>query len=66
MVITSDLKKRLNAEFFAHLVSQFSSSKAAPSASCAWQKEQAVAIPKANFEADVARYGRMRMAALQT
>jgi hypothetical protein len=66
MVITSDLKKRLNAEFFARLVAQLSSLKAAPSASRAWQKEQSVAIPKANFEADVACYGRMRMAALQT
>jgi hypothetical protein len=66
MVITSDLKKRLNAKFFARLVAQFSSLKVAPAASHAWQKEQAAAIPKANFEANVASFGRMRMAALQT
>jgi hypothetical protein len=66
MFIMSDLKRRLNPEFFASLVSQLSSSKAAPSVSCVWQKEQAAEIPKAKFEANVERYGRMRMAALQT
>jgi hypothetical protein len=65
MLITSDLKRRLNPEFFAHLVSQ-PSSIAAPSAFYAGQKEQTVATLKAKFETNIACFGRMRMAALQT
>ena len=66
MLITSDLKRRLNSKFFAHLVSQLSSSKAAPSESCTGQKEQTVTTRKAKFEANVGCFGRTQMAELQT
>jgi hypothetical protein len=67
MLITTDLKTRLTREFFAHLVSQLKSAmKPAPSGSTIGQNEQSPAILEAKFEANIAHYGRMRMAALQT
>ena len=66
MLITSDLKRRLNSKFFAHLVSQLSSWKAAPSKSRTRRKKQTVTTLKANTEANVGCFGRMQMAALQT
>lgn len=67
MLITTDLKTRLTPEFFARLISQLKSSrKPAPFASRGRQNEQSAAILEVKFEANIAHYGRMRMAALQT
>ena len=67
MLITTDLKTRLTPEFFAQLVSQLkSSTKRAPLASVIRQNERPAASLEAKFEANIARYGRMRLAAFQT
>lgn len=67
MLITSDLKKRLNSEFFTHLISQLTSS--ATAAPCApWLREdgQAAMIHGKPSKTMDGVYDRLRLAMYQT
>jgi hypothetical protein len=67
VLITYDLKKRLDQEFFARLVSQLMSSAELPLlASHPSERKRAFPLATATFEASIEGYGRLRMAALQT
>lgn len=65
MLITSDLKRRLDKEFFARLVSQLMSSSGATLLATHTKQDQGPASgPEAVFGASIAGYGHMRMTAL--
>jgi hypothetical protein len=62
MLITSDLKARLNPEFLANIISQLeSSSIPPPTACCADQNERSLAMFEAEFEAGMAHGARARV-----